>query len=213
MTVNWIQLFGYFGSVLIAVSLTMRSIVRLRWINFFGALVFSIYGLLVSAIPVFVLNGFIVLIDVYYIVQMHRQKNYFEILEKSRISAPYLQRFFDFYHDDIAQFFPEFSPDKLSKPMVFIILRDMMPVGVFIGELVGEGVLEIKLDYVIPDYRDLQSAHFLYDKRQRFFRKKNISRLIIKSTVRKHVLYLHKVGFKNDPALGQDYYCKNLEIE
>ena len=210
MDIYWIQIFGYFGSVLIAISLTMRSIVRLRWINFCGALVFSTYGLLVSAIPVFLLNGFIVLIDVYYLVQMHRQKNYFEILEKSRISAPYLQRFFKFYNDDIRLFFPEFSPEQCKEPLVFIILRDMMPVGVFIGEMLGEGVLEIKLDYVIPDYRDLQSAHFLYDKRQSFFRRKNISRLSINSMVKKHVSYLQKMGFKRDPARGQHSYFKDL---
>lgn len=104
METNWIQLFGYFGSVLIAISLTMRSIVRLRWINLCGAAVFSIYGLLVDAFPVFLLNGFIVLIDIYHLFQMHKQKNYFEILEKSRLSAPYLQRFFKYYENDLKNF-------------------------------------------------------------------------------------------------------------
>ncbi len=210
MTLDWIQIFGYFGSVLIAVSLTMRSIVRLRWINFFGALTFSIYGLLVAAIPVFMLNGFIVFIDVYYLFQMHRQQNYFEILEKSRINARYLLRFFSFYQEDIKKFFPEFHPEKITKPLVFIILRNMMPVGVFIGEAAGKGVLEIKLDYVIPDYRDLKSAHFLYSKRQKFFRDKNISRLEIKSDVQKHVRFLEKMGFKQDRLRWGNYYYKDL---
>lgn len=45
----------------------------------------------------------------------------------------------------------------------------MMPIGVFIGEPVAENTLEIKMDYVIPDYRDLKSAYFLFGKQQRFF--------------------------------------------
>lgn len=169
METNWIQLFGYFGSVLIAISLTMRSIVRLRWINLCGAAVFSIYGLLVDAFPVFLLNGFIVLIDIYHLFQMHKQKNYFEILEKSRLSAPYLQRFFKYYENDLKNFFPHFNPEEIKNPLVFIILRNMMPIGVFIGEPVAENTLEIKMDYVIPDYRDLKSAYFLWETAALFF--------------------------------------------
>ncbi|KAA3619951.1 MAG: hypothetical protein DWQ05_04290 [Calditrichaeota bacterium] len=210
MEINAIQLFGYFGSVLIAVSLTMRSIVRLRWINLFGATVFSIYGLLVNAVPVFLLNGFIVLIDIYYLLQMHRQKNFFEILEKSRIAAPYLQRFFKFYEKDITVFFPDFQPEKIINPLLFIILRDMMPIGVFIGEPTEVGTLEIKLDYVIPDYRDLKSAYFLYGKKQQFFRDNKISRLEIKSDVDKHVRFLEKMGFKRDVERGEHWYYKAL---
>jgi hypothetical protein len=37
-----LELFGYFASVLIAVSLMMSNIKKLRWINFFGALAFSL---------------------------------------------------------------------------------------------------------------------------------------------------------------------------
>ena len=54
-----LQIIGYTGSVLVAVSLMMSNIVRLRWINLFGAGTFAIYGLLINAYPVFALNGFI----------------------------------------------------------------------------------------------------------------------------------------------------------
>jgi len=67
-----IEMFGYLGSVLIAVSLMMSNIVRLRWINLVGAAVFSSYGFIIQAWPVAVLNGFIVLIDVYHLWQIYR---------------------------------------------------------------------------------------------------------------------------------------------
>ncbi|KAA3657142.1 MAG: hypothetical protein DWQ10_13935 [Calditrichaeota bacterium] len=210
MEINWIQLFGYFGSVLIAVSLMMRSIVRLRWINLCGAAVFSIYGLLVHAIPVFLLNGFIVLIDIYYLAQMVGQKNYFEILEKNRLSAPYLQRFFKYYEKDLHKFFPDFNPDTIHNPIVFIILRNMMPIGVFIGEPIGEHTLEIKLDYVIPDYRDLKSAYFLFGEKQRFFADNQITKLTICSRVEKHLTYLKKTGFEKDEKRGENCYILRL---
>ena len=63
---DYLEFIGYAGSVLVAVSLMMSNIVRLRWINLFGAATFSAYGLLINAYPVFALNGFIVLVDLYY---------------------------------------------------------------------------------------------------------------------------------------------------
>ena len=60
---EWQEIVGYTGSVLIALSLMMKNIVRLRKVNLFGASTFAIYGLLVDASPVLVLNSFIALVD------------------------------------------------------------------------------------------------------------------------------------------------------
>lgn len=60
---------GYLASVLVALSLTMRSLLKLRVINLAGAMLFTIYGL-VMALPVAALNFFIALVNVYYLHQM-----------------------------------------------------------------------------------------------------------------------------------------------
>jgi len=65
MPPNQIELIGYLGSVLVAISLMMRSLLRLRVINLIGALFFTTYGALLGAYPVAVLNGLIVCIDLY----------------------------------------------------------------------------------------------------------------------------------------------------
>ena len=46
-----LETFGYLASLLVAVSLMMRSIVRLRWINLTGAACFTAYGILIAAYP------------------------------------------------------------------------------------------------------------------------------------------------------------------
>ncbi len=69
---TFVEVFGYVGSVLIALSLMMSNIVPLRWINLVGAAIFSSYGLVIHAWPVAILNGFIVLIDIYHLVQIYR---------------------------------------------------------------------------------------------------------------------------------------------
>src|SRR5689334_11549885 len=94
------ELIGYAGSVLVAVSLMMHSVFRLRVINLIGALFFVIYGFLIHAVPVVLLNGLIVLVNIYYLVQMWNQKDYFKLMEVNYDSR-YLKNFVDFYHKEI----------------------------------------------------------------------------------------------------------------
>ena len=71
------ELIGYLASVLILISLMMSSILRLRLINMVGAAGFSLYGLLIGAYPVAVLNGIIVVVNAYYLVRILRAKEHF----------------------------------------------------------------------------------------------------------------------------------------
>lgn len=70
---QWLEVYGYLGSVLIAVSLMMGDIRKLRWINLVGAGTFASYGLMIQAWPVALLNGFIVLIDIVHLWQIYRR--------------------------------------------------------------------------------------------------------------------------------------------
>lgn len=51
-----VDLLGFAGSGLIVLSLTMKSIVRLRIVGLAGAMIFVSYGLLLGAWPVVVTN-------------------------------------------------------------------------------------------------------------------------------------------------------------
>lgn len=70
---NWIEIMGYAASILIAVSLTMSSIVKLRVINLIGAALFGTYGLLIDSMPVMLVNYFIALTNVYYLWKMYKE--------------------------------------------------------------------------------------------------------------------------------------------
>ena len=50
--VPWVEWFGYAASVVVAISLTMSSIIKLRWFNLTGAAMFSVYGFVIGAWPV-----------------------------------------------------------------------------------------------------------------------------------------------------------------
>ncbi|MGD9898315.1 MAG: hypothetical protein AB7T22_04220 [Calditrichaceae bacterium] len=203
---NWIEIVGYTGSVLVAVSLMMSSIVRLRWINLIGAATFATYGLLVNAYPVFVLNGFITLVDVYYLIQMSKSADYFELFQIDTLQSPFLLRFLKFHENDISTFFPKFELNELKNPIVVFILRNMLPVGLFICEKGKNNELEIKIDYVILDYRDSKNAHYLFYKEHSVFQDQNHKCFIIQTEVQSHINYLMKIGFKSYEKKGPGWY-------
>ncbi|WP_394201290.1 YgjV family protein [Shewanella waksmanii] len=65
---------GYLASVVVAISLMMSNIKKLRWWNLIGAALFVAYGLAIGALPVALVNFFIVLIDIYYLVKIYQQE-------------------------------------------------------------------------------------------------------------------------------------------
>ncbi|HZJ24921.1 MAG TPA: hypothetical protein VFD54_16505, partial [Anaerolineales bacterium] len=137
MNIDSVELIGYLGSILVAISLMMRSLLRLRIINLMGALFFTIYGVLLGAYPVAFLNGLIVCIDLYYLIQMWRQKDFFTFLEVSPKSE-YLRTFVEFYKKDILGIIPSYTHKPEEDLLCFFILRNMMPAGLFIAKVQAE---------------------------------------------------------------------------
>lgn len=193
MSLDTIEIIGYLGSILVAISLMMKSLLRLRLINLIGASFFTLYGILLDAYPVAVLNGLIVGIDIYYLVQMWRQKDFFTFLEVSPQGA-YLSAFLDFHQADIAAIIPTFQYQPKEGLLTFFILRNMVPAGLFIAEVQGEEA-RIQLDYVIPTYRDFQVARFIFEEHAHFFSQRGIKRFISEGGSDLHRGYLEKLGF------------------
>lgn len=55
---------GYIASLIVLISLLMSSVKKLRWINLLGSLTFAVYGFLINALPVAVMNAGIVGINI-----------------------------------------------------------------------------------------------------------------------------------------------------
>lgn len=199
MNINAVELIGYLGSILVAISLMMRSLLRLRIINLIGALFFTIYGILLGAYPVAFLNGLIVLIDLYYLFQMWRQKDFFTFLEVSPKSE-YLRAFVEFYKDDITKIIPSYTYKTEDDLLCFFILRNMMPVGLFIVKIRGEEA-HVQLDYVIPNYRDFKVARFIFEENAAFFMQRGIRRFLSEGGSPIHQTYLEKMEFVNQEGM------------
>lgn len=191
-----LEIFGYMASVVTAISLMMKNIHRLRWWNFFGATAFSAYGAMIGAWPVFALNGFIAIVDIYYLVAMSRRKEYFDLLEIDIKNSIFTKRFLDFYQNDIANFFPSFSLSPETKYKAYFCLRDCRPVGLVLFSTISEKELLVELDYAIPEYRDMKNGKYFYHEGLKRLGIDNKKQFIIKDPNERHQHYLNAVGFK-----------------
>jgi hypothetical protein len=193
-----LEVFGYVASVLIALSLMMSNIKRLRWINLFGAAAFSTYGYFIDAYPVFVLNGWIALVDIYYLVRIYQQKDQFDLVKLKSVKSPLFSLLKERYGNDILELCHNFTWQQLDGAVVLLLFRNMKPVGLFVyKELDNSGKVEVLLDYIIPEDRDFKAAKFMFSKHENQLKQEGINHLLVKPNDSKHELYLNRVGFTN----------------
>ncbi len=205
----YIELIGYIASGVVAVSLMMSNISRLRWLNLFGSLVFMVYGLLVHAYPVAAVNGFVVLVDAYYLWELNSKKDFFSLLAVPPDDKTFLGIFLQFYSADIKKYFPDFKMEAIAAPKCIFILRNLMPVGLFIYEDEGNGSARIHLDYVIGAYRDLRNSRFLFHTHCKDFLASGFKEFIFRAPSAGHEGYLKKMGFTSS-VVDASVYIKPL---
>ncbi|MFP4636214.1 MAG: hypothetical protein ACLFRD_10150 [Nitriliruptoraceae bacterium] len=189
------ELIGYAASALIVVSLLMASVVKLRVVNLIGALVFTAYGLLVGAFPVALANAAIIVIDVYHLVRLARQRaaGYFEAVEVAPDDA-LLRRFISFHLDDVRRSQPD-APEPRDDHLAWFVLRDAVPVGAVLATRPVDGVATIELDYVTPAHRDMRAGSaFFTDPAP--FAAHGITTVVTTAPTEVHRRYLERVGFR-----------------
>lgn len=194
MEITILEWIGYVASVAIAISMAMNSIVKFRLINLAGAAMFSTYGFLIGSLPVGLLNGFIVAVDVYYLVGIFSKKEVFEILE-IRSDNKYLLRFLSFHEREIQKFFPGFIYKPEVNTVSFFILRNMAVAGIFLAHRQPDNVLKVGLDFVVPEYRDFKNGKFVYFNLRQKFIEAGFTKVIAGKSSSSHEKYLKKIGF------------------
>lgn len=72
--VPWVEYIGYAASILIGISMFMKNIVKLRFINLIGCILFAIYGFMIEAYPVAIVNLIIMFTNIYYLYKLTKDK-------------------------------------------------------------------------------------------------------------------------------------------
>lgn len=197
------ELIGYIASVLVLISLMMSGIIKLRVINLIGAVFFTVYGVMINAYPVALVNATICCVNAYYLYDIFRTQEYFRILEVMHDSE-YLQYFLDFHGSEIKKYLPHFNFNLTADTTVFFILRNSIPAGLICAEKKGKDSLFVNLDFVIPGYRDLKIAKYVYNN---IFNIKKVNKLYSNSGNSKHDGYLQKMGFVKSELDGKAVFC------
>ncbi len=202
VVIEWI---GYVSSIVILISLTMSSIVKLRWINLLGAILFSIYGALIGAMPVAVVNFGIVLIDIYYLWLIYKDKEIFTLVDAD-IGSALFQHFLDSNREEIEKQIPIAEIQEDDK--AFYMLRDNNLAGVIIGNIDNQE-MNVKLDYVTPRYRDFKLGRYYFIENAKTLKQKGIQVVKASAKEKEHQVYLEKMGFEKIPN-STDKYKKIL---
>ncbi len=200
---NFLDLFGYLSSFVILVSLTMNSIIKLRWINLVGAALFTIYGVMLKSVPTAFLNFGIVIIDIYYLFKIYSKKEDFKLVEVSEDS----ELLEHFYKNNSKELLEYFGDNKIgSDEKVFFMLRNNYTAGILIGTEEKE-TLKIKVDFVTEKYRDFKLGSYFFNENTEELKKRGYKKVYSKALHEKHKEYLEKIGFK---IIDKDLYEKVL---
>ena len=189
-----IEAIGYLASFLVVLSLSMRSVVRLRIASLCGGLVYTLYGALISSWPIMITNVIVVALNVW---NLRREFSPQRDLGAVPIepSAQFLADFLRTHLDDIRHSQPDFAIDDSHTG--FVLMRDGMPAGAVLGNVHGRS-FDVQLDYVLPQYRDSRLGAWFYGTRPGSVRALGVDQFTARATTPVHTAYLKSVGFVTD---------------
>lgn len=188
------ELVGYVGSVLVATSLMMVRIVRLRIVNLCGAFTFAGYGFLIGSWPVAGMNAFIVGINVYHLWHLVRQQECFQVVEVEAASL-LLRRLLEHFRADIQKTQPSFA-DETAYNFARLILRNGRLAGCIVAHHDSDKkVLKVILDYALPEFQDFKTGRFFYNQLTSLAVAASIKRVETLVETTEHARYLEQMGF------------------
>ena len=161
---HWLDILGWGGSTLLVFSLLQASVLRLRVLNLVACAILVVFNAVIEVWPMAAMNAVLTAINLWFIVQMLRQRHdarAFEVLEVSPADQ-YLRHVLRVHGADILAFNPEFVHDPSATDVdAFLVQKGDETVGVVLVREHGE-TAEVVLDYVTPRYRDFSPGEFVW---------------------------------------------------
>ena len=192
---NWFEVFGWIGSILVVVSLMVAKVLRFRVLNLAGALIATIYNAAIGVWPFMAMNAAITIIDVYWLARLLRERGDEDTYEMVAVRPDdaYLARVLHVHSADIAKHAPRY-PGPAAGSAAYLVVRGDETIGVVQVHDEGAGVGRVQLDYVTPRFRDFRPGRFVYE-RSGVFRALGLRRLVVEPEPASRD-YLRRVGFQ-----------------
>ena len=164
----WIEMIGYTGSFLVLVSFTMASVKKLRIVNTIGSVIFTAYALIIKSYPTAIMNICLVGINIYYLIKMgntSKTTRHYNLVKVSTEESMF-KHLLELFGTDIKKCFPGVSLDFTPDSSAYVICYNEVPAGIFVGKMrpSEDGVMDIQLDYSMPEYRDFSIGAYLFSQ-------------------------------------------------
>ena len=187
-----IEAIVYTGSILVLVSMLMTSVVKLRFINTVGSLIFTAYALCIVSYPTAAMNFCLALINIYNLAKLFKNKKKYYVL-KLDSDKSFINYFWKLYEKDIQKYFPE-ADKNAHYDEVYLVCYGSDSAGILLGTKEENGSIDVKIDYTTPVYRDCSAGKYLYA----YLAGKHIKSLATSTNSEIHRRYLLKMGFSEN---------------
>lgn len=77
-----LEIYGYICSVVVAISFLTKNMTTLRIMNCIGCVMFGIYGYFKDAPPIIIINAFVTIIHLYYLLKIIYENNRKKVFKK-----------------------------------------------------------------------------------------------------------------------------------
>ncbi len=192
MSIIYLNLLGYVASFIILISLTMKSIVKLRWINAVGSLLFVVFAFLTNSTPTVVMNLGIIAIDLWFVLRITGSKKDYQLVKAERGSA-YLEFFYQKYQKEICETFGDEVFLEAKGFSYFVCDNEIA--GLFAWKENTPTECQILIDFVTPRFRDTKIGKYFFMQQLPLFREKGYTRFVYNNVGQKHWRYLEQIGF------------------
>jgi hypothetical protein len=191
--VNWLNLIGWAGSILLVWSLLQSRILRLRVLNLAGCLVLIYFNGALGIWPMVGLNIVLAIINIVYLrglISTRHDVNTYSVVEVDPGDGV-LNHLLSVHRADIERFNPGFG----RKPggLAFVVMRGDELTGVVLAHDAGGNTAQVDLDYVTQRFRDFSPGYFVY-KQSGLFAKHGFRRILTPPGMLEP--YYHRLGFQ-----------------
>lgn len=197
---DFIQILGYAASFIIFISLTMKSIVKLRVLNAVGCVVFVVFAFKTNSWPAVVMNIGIVFIDMYYLYGILRKKDTFEMVEVNKDNEV-VKYFFEKNKVELDALFGENALADSENIALFFRNNDIAGfIAYSVQDYENKKRALITVDFVVPKYRDLAVGKHFFIEDVDYWKERGCTALVSENSASSHIAYLKRLGFAFDAS-------------
>ena len=199
---NWLEIGGWIGSILVVVSLTQARVLRFRWLNLVGSIIATAYNAIVGIWPFVAMNAAIALINIFWLTRLYRERHSAVAYETVEVAPDdsYLRHLLRVNAADIARSTPGFAPELVDATcLAFLVVKGDETVGVVCVRPRTDGEATVVLDWVNTKFRDFTPGEFVY-RQSGVFAAHGINRLVVAGAPEREGSYLKRMGFGRTPA-------------